>query len=81
MISHAHLPPPPRFLNVQFNSLPTYRHARLSECLEQARFLYGGGLTGKFIALQVFKNQVLSHRFLNNANFSDNEKLWLANKR
>ena len=65
MISHAQLRPPrPRFLSVQFNSLPTYRHALLSERLEQARFLYGGGVTGKFIALQALKNQVLSHRFL-----------------
>ena len=29
--------PPPRFPGVQFNSLPTYRRALLSERLEQAK--------------------------------------------
>ena len=44
-------PRPPRFPGVQLNSLPTYRHALLSERLEQARFLYGGGLNWQIYSL------------------------------
>ena len=37
-------PPPPHFPDVQLNSLPIYRRALLSECLEQATLYVGIGL-------------------------------------